>query len=57
MRSFQLGNSKVGTALRSEFEKKSQGKSWGKFEFSEGGKTKKVLKSYCCNAMNYTFLI
>ena len=57
MWSFQLGNSKVGTALRSEFVKKSQGKSWGKFEFSEDRKTKKVLKSYCCNAMNYTFLI
>lgn len=28
-----------------------------KFEFSDGGKTKKVLRSYCCNAMNYTFLI
>ena len=36
--------------------KKSQDKLWGKFEFSECGKTKKVLKSYCCNAMNYTFL-
>lgn len=57
MWSFQLGNSKVGTALRSEFVKRSQGKSWGKFEFSEVGKTKKVLKSYCCNVMNYTLLI